>query len=363
MKITRINLMPKRLQLKRAFSSSHETLRQRELTIVEVVDESGWRGYGELEALSQPFYTSETQVTARWIIEHALGPLILNRDFQTPQALFASLEPVKENQLAKAAIDMAVWDLFAKMNRHPLADALAEAIATERTKSVKVGISIGIQDTPHTIESISRALEKGYGKVKLKLKGNADLGRIFKVAEHFAGVRFCLDANGSLSYNSALARQLDQLHLIMIEDPFGVGERQLSAKLQSEMKTSICYDEPIESVSDAVSAVRAGECRIISMKASMIGGLTPALAMIKAHQQFNFPIWCGGLLEGGVGRAANLALASLKVFAYPGDISETARYYVKDLAVPEFRLTNGTLTVPDQAGIGVTVSDDGDSVF
>lgn len=355
MKIVQIRLIPKRLRLKQPFISSHETLWERELTIVEVRESGGVCGYGELEAFTNPFYTSETQATARLIIEQCLTGLIENVDFQTPQELFAHLTPVKGNQLAKAAIDMAVWDLFAKKNHQPLADALAQSAGVSRRQTVKVGVSIGIQDENQTIASVRRAIAKNYGRIKLKISGNADLVRISRVVQHFPKTPLCVDANGSLHYQAALAQKIDQLHLVMIEDPFPVGSHRLSARLQAEMKVPLCYDEPITSVGDAVSAIQAGECRIISMKASVIGGLTPALAMINAHRQFDFPIWCGGLLEGGVGRAANLALASLAAFTYPGDISETARYYDQDLATPAFSLTDGSLTVPKVPGIGVTV--------
>ncbi|MFD1124860.1 o-succinylbenzoate synthase [Lentilactobacillus raoultii] len=353
MKLVRIRLIPKRLRLKRPFVSSHETLTEREITIVEVKDQSGLVGYGELDAFSQPFYTSETQATARWVIEHTLVNLVKNIEFATPIELFDQMVAVKGNQLAKAAIDMAVWDLFAKIQRLSLADVLAKNVELERAKNVRVGISIGIQNEDRTMDQVERAIKKGYGRIKLKVRGNTDLTRIAHVAAHFPTAPLCVDANGSLTYESDLASKIDRLRLIMIEDPFKVDQSQLSARLQEEMTTALCYDEAITSVHEAVRAINAGECRIVSIKAGILGGLTPALAMIRAHQKFHFPIWCGGLLEGGVGRAANLALASLNTFAYPGDISETSRYYEHDIAKPNFQLENGCLVVPSKPGIGV----------
>lgn len=355
MKLVRIRLIPKRLRLKRPFVSSHETLTEREITIVEVKDQSGLVGYGELDAFSQPFYTSETQATARWVIEHTLVNLVKDVEFTTPIELFKQMMGVKGNPMAKAAIDMAVWDLFAKIQRLSLADVLAKNVGLERAKNVKVGISIGIQDEAQTMAQVERAIKKGYGRIKLKVRGNADLTRIAHVAAHFPTAPLCVDANGSLIYEPNFASQIDRLQLMMIEDPFKADQSQLSARLQNEMKTALCYDEPITSVHEAIRAISAGECRIVSLKAGILGGLTPALAMIKAHQKFHFPIWCGGLLEGGVGRAANLALASLKSFAYPGDISETSRYYEHDIAKPSFQLKNGCLVVPSEPGIGVTL--------
>lgn len=356
MQIVQIKLIPEKLRLKQPFVSNHETVSERELTVVAVKDEIGNYGYGELAAFSQPFYTSETQVTARWIIKNSLIKLVKNIDFKTPQELFDRLSSVKGNALAKAAIDMAVWDVFAKRQHKPLADVLAVSAVTARNQAVKVGISIGIQNESETIKSVQHAIDKKYERIKLKIRGNADLARISQVTAQFPDQRFCVDANGSLIAETNLAHKIDQLHLLMIEDPFKAGQHQLSKQLQQEMRTPLCYDEPIDSVQTAIQAIKHDECRIISMKAAMIGGLTPALAMIRAHRKMGFPLWCGGLLEGGVGRATNLALASLTEFAYPGDISETARYYDEDYAQPIFKLHEGTLVVPARPGIGVMLS-------
>ncbi|MBN7274967.1 o-succinylbenzoate synthase [Ligilactobacillus pobuzihii] len=358
MKIVDLRLLPVVLSLKQPFVSSHETLTQRELTVIELTDASGLRGYGELEAFSQPFYTRETQVTARWVIKNVLESLLVNVEFDQPEDLYAKLAPVKGNHLAKAAVDSAAWDLFAKQQQLPLADVLAQKAGTTRKDVVKVGISIGILPLEQTIRSVECAIKQEYGRIKLKVQGNDDLQRIAAVREYFPSIQLCIDANGSLKPAVGLAEKIDALQLTMLEDPFSMEQHEQTARLQAKLKTDLCYDEPIESVADAIRAIKAKECRVISMKTSVLGGLTPALEMVAAHKRYGFPIWCGGMVEGGLGRATNLALASLDEFAFPGDISETARYYEKDYARPEFVIQHGAMQVPTGSGTGVELCSD-----
>lgn len=355
MKIVKLHLIPTVLKLKQPFVSGHEILNQRELTIVELKDETGLYGFGELEAFSRPFYTSETQVTARWIIEHVLADLIIDVEFDKPQELYDKLNVVKDNRLAKAAVDSAVWDLYAKQQQSPLADVLAVEAHTSRQARVQVGISIGISDKKTTFASLNQALHRKYGRIKLKIQGNDDLKRVVRVRQKFPDTPLCVDANGSLIHTMSLAQEIDDLKLTMLEDPFSIAAHDQAAQLQEQMQTPLCYDEPISTVSNALQAIKNKECQIISMKSSVLGGLTPSLAMISAHKKYHFPLWCGGMVEGGVGRATNLALASLDEFAFPGDISETARFYSADYTTPEFYLRSGTLTVPQQEGIGVNI--------
>lgn len=354
MKIVKVRLHPVSLQLKQPFVSSHETLTTRELTVVDLEDETGMHGYGELEAFSRPFYTSETQVTARWIMTEVLADLVTGCEFDQPEELYRRMDPVKDNQLAKAAVDSAVWDLYAKRQDQPLAQVLATSAQTTWQPDVPVGISVGIQSLAQTCQSVRQAQAANYGRIKLKVHGNADLQRIAAVRKAFPTTKLCVDANGSLTPAAALATEIDALGLTMLEDPFARNAQQATANLQSQLQTDLCYDEPIESVADAVRAIRAGECRIISMKSSVLGGLTPALQLVAAHRTEDFSLWCGGMVEGGVGRATNLALASLAEFAFPGDLSATDRYFAHDYAQPEFQLRAGQLQVPRFSGNGVT---------
>ena len=353
MKIVKVRLHPVSLQLKQPFVSSHETLTTRELTVVDLEDETGMHGYGELEAFSRPFYTSETQVTARWIMTEVLADLVTGCEFDQPEELYRRMDPVKDNQLAKAAVDSAVWDLYAKRQDQPLAQVLATSAQTTWNPVVPVGISVGIETLASTCASVQQAQAANYGRIKLKVHGNVDLQRIVAVREVFPTTALCVDANGSLTPTATLAAEIDALGLTMLEDPFARNAHQATAALQRQLQTDLCYDEPIESAADAVRAIRAGECRIISMKSSVIGGLTPALKLIAAHRTEDFSLWCGGMVEGGVGRATNLALASLAEFAFPGDLSATDRYFAHDYAQPEFQLKNGQLQVPEFAGNGV----------
>ncbi|WEV74755.1 o-succinylbenzoate synthase [Bifidobacterium sp. ESL0798] len=348
MRLTGLKLLPIRLHLKHPFVSAHETLSERLVTLVAVRDENGNWGYGELEAFTTLFYTNETQAIEQMVLRQYLWSVVRNQEFTTPPDLYAHLQVLKGHHFAKAALDMAVWDLYAKQQQLPLAAVLAKQVHAQWQDHVAVGISLGLQDDEPLLAAAQKAQEQGYQRIKLKVKGNADLQRIGRLRQRTSIKSLTVDANQSLQWTKDLAATIDRLQLTFIEDPVP----QPSAKWAQQMHTPICLDEPITSVDQAKYAWRLQLGQIISVKQAVIGGLTPALELIMAHRQLGFDIWCGGMLEGGIGRAANLALASLTDFAYPGDLSATERYYQKDYTTP-LHVTQGLMPVSHDAGVGV----------
>ena len=359
MKIISIKLLPIRLNLKTPFTSAHETVSKRPLTIIEIQDELGNKGLGELEAFNHPYYQSETQVTARWIIKNFLAPLLKNFTFNSPLTVAKKFRAVKGNMQAKAALDTALWDLYAKRQHKTLTQIISKKTGSNIKNLVPVGISLGISNLKQTIKEVKQALNKNYRRIKIKIHGNFDLKRLQIIRNIFPTAPLMADANGSLKFTSKLVRQMDDLKFLMFEDPFPVEDIKENIILQNKLKTPLCLDEPITSAQKAVNAIYLGEGKIISMKTSCIGGLSSAIALIKAHQRFHFPLWCGGMLEGGVGRATNLALASLDEFQFPGDISETDRYYKNDFTKTNFKLRDGCLLFPrnNLFGIGVLLKE------
>ncbi|UQS84137.1 o-succinylbenzoate synthase [Bombilactobacillus thymidiniphilus] len=355
MKLVALKLLPITLQLKRPFVSAHEVVQKRSLTLVAVQNEQGLWGYGELDAFATPFYTADTQAIAQDILENYLWPLVKEQSFQHPSELYALLAAVRDHQPAKSALDMAIWDLYAKEQQQPLAQALAQSVASSWRKEVAVGISIGLQEPSAMLSAVQAAQKAGYQRIKLKVNGNQDLRRIQQLQLQKLQTLVTVDANGSMQADTNLAAQIDALALGFIEDPFSVQEGIASQNLQQQLQTKICFDEPIDSVNHAVMAVQLQQCRVISLKLATIGGLTPALQLVQAHRQYHFPLWCGGMLEGGIGRAANLALASLTEFSYPADLSATDHYYYADYT-SALHLKNGQLQVPQGDGIGMQIN-------
>ncbi|UQS81798.1 o-succinylbenzoate synthase [Bombilactobacillus folatiphilus] len=352
MQIKKLKLLPINLSLKQPFASAHETMRQRPVTLVALGDELGNWGYGEIEAFATPFYTAETQVTSCYILQNFLWPLIKEQEYSDPRQLWQMMQAVKANHFAKAAIDMAVWDLTAKRLHQSLAALLAEVSGITGRQQVPVGVSVGLHDLPQTVQAVRKAQIAGYSRIKIKVNGNQDLQRIAQLRQQLPDFNLTLDANGSLTMTPTLAPEIDRLHLTFIEDPFSPVAWGQSWQLQSEMQTPLCFDEPIVDVKMALDAMQLEQCQIVSVKLAVLGGLTPVLQLLQAQQQQHFLMWCGGMLEGGIGRAANLALASLSNFNFPGDLSANARYYDQDYT-ESLTFAHGQLLVPDAWGLGV----------
>lgn len=355
MQIKSIKLLPVHLTFKQPFVSAHETLTTRDLVIVEVLDEYGNQGLGELDAFVNPYYNAETLTTASWIIKQILAPKIKDLEFQKPQEISNCWQAVRSNNLAKAALETAIWAAFAQRQHQPLRQVLAQAAGVNSRMHIRTGISLGINNLAQTQAAMSQALELGYQKIKLKVHGNNDLPKIAQLRQQFPQAPLMIDANGSLQNTDTLAATIDDLNLLMIEDPFAPSDLKAAQKLQNQMQTPICFDEPITGVAAALNALAFDQCRIISCKIGALGGFGPLIQLIKAQQKFHFPLWCGAMLEGGIGRALNLAAASLETFAFVSDIGETRKYYQKDLTLETFQLHHGCFQLPTTSGLGVSL--------
>lgn len=348
-----ITLYPLRMPLVSPFETSFGRATDRECVLIEVRSD-GLIGYGECVADSHPGYSYETVGTALHILRDYLIPPLLGKPVPSPREYFAQSSPVRGHHMAKAALEMAFWDLLGQAEGKSLKTLLGGV-----QDRVEVGVSVGLQASATAlVKMVEGYLDQGYGRVKIKIKPGRDVEDARAVRAAFPHLRLQVDANSAFTLADAPALQpLDDLHLLLIEQPLFEDDIWDHAKLQGYFKTPICLDESIVSPRHARYALEMNACRIINIKPARVGGLTNALEIHDLCQSWDIPVWCGGMLETGVGRAANLALASLPNFTLPGDISATERYYHEDITHERFALNpDSTITVPDKPGLGVTVN-------
>lgn len=352
MKIDRVTLYHIRMQLKSPFTTSFGTTHDRECILIEAAAE-GYRGYGECVADRDPGYSYETSKTAWHIMSEFLIPALLEAEIGTPQMIRDRLGFVRGHPMAKSGLEMAVWDLFGKMNQRSL-----KAMLGGTAERVKVGVSIGIQESPEAlVRVVADYLALGYGRVKIKIKPGHDVREASAVRREFPDLLLQVDANSAYTLETASALiPLDDLDLLLIEQPLAEDDLWDHHLLQQTFKTPICLDESILSTRHTRQALDMAACRVINIKAGRVGGLSEAAAIHDLCHARGVPVWCGGMLETGVGRAANLALASLPGFTLPGDISATDRYYVRDITQERFVLNpDSTIDVPDRPGLGIEI--------
>jgi o-succinylbenzoate synthase len=352
MRIDGITLHHLSMPLVAAFETSFGRITERECILIEVRAE-GLVGYGECVADRDPGYAYETSGTAWHVLRDFLAPAILGTDVGGPADFRARVNRVRGHPMAKAGLELALWDLEGKRAGKPLRELLRG-----KRDRVAVGVSVGLHASAAArVERVGRYLEEGYGRVKLKIKPGRDVDDAQAVRAAFPKLRLQVDANSSYTLETAQAlRPLDDLDLLLIEQPLAEDDLWDHGKLQMQFCTRICLDESILAERHARQALEIGACRIINIKAGRVGGLTEALAIHDLCRQREVPVWCGGMLETGVGRAANLALASLPGFTLPGDISASDRYYWEDITEERFVLNpDSTIDVPVGPGLGVTV--------
>jgi O-succinylbenzoate synthase len=352
MKIDAITLRHLRMKLRSPFETSFGRIQTRDCILLEVSSE-GLVGYGECVADRDPGYSYETVQTAWHILSDFLIPPILGREIGKPQELGKELDFVRGHLMAKGGLEMALWDLMGKRQGRSLQDLLGG----ERPQ-VDVGVSIGIQDSPaDLVKVVESYLAQGYQRIKIKIKPDRDVPEAQAVRRAFPDLRLQVDANSAYTLESAQALSpLDDLNLLLIEQPLAEDDLWDHSKLQAKFRTPLCLDESILSARHARQAIEMGACRVINIKAGRVGGLTQSVAIHDLCLSKDVPVWCGGMLETGVGRAANLALASLPGFRLPGDISASDRYYAEDITQERFTLNPGsTITVPTGVGLGVTI--------
>lgn len=340
------------MSLNAPFGTSFGTMQDKQFFVIEIIDEEGNRGYGESVAFESPWYTEETIKTTEHIMEDFLIPRLFQGPINHPDDVAVLFSPIKRNYMAKAALEGAVWDVYAKRMGMPLSKILGG------TKSeIDVGISIGTQSTvPNLLRIIEKAAVDGYKRIKVKIKPGWDVEVLKEVRREFPNLPLMADANSAYSLQDIdHLRKLDELNLMMIEQPLGQDDIMEHAKLQSELQTPICLDESIYSLDDVKLAIMLESCKIINVKIGRVGGLAEAKKINDYCKLHQIPIWCGGMLEAGIGRAHNIAIASLDQFVLPGDISASNRYWKKDIIRPEVTMNNGVIQVPDKPGIGYDI--------
>jgi len=356
MRIERIELRLLRLPLVRFFETSFGRIYERTFLLVTVEDD-GAIGLAECVADANPFYSAETTRTAWHIIAEFVAPLVLGSEFVHPDAVFDALAVVRGHHMAKAAVEMAAWDLFARQQDRPLAEVLGGA--PERIASgIASGVSIGIQDSlEHLLERVAIEQEAGYRRFKIKIKPGWDVAAVQSVRARFGQIPLMVDANAAYRLSDAdqLAR-LDPYDLMMIEQPLDYDDIRDHAALQGRIRTPICLDESLSSPRQADEALSSGACRIINIKPGRVGGHAQSIRMHDVAVAHGAPVWHGGMLESGIGRAHNIHLSTLPGFTLPGDIAASRRYFAPDLIDPEIDVRkDGTIEVPRGPGIGVHV--------
>ena len=352
MRIERIELRVLHLPLVRYFETSFGRISDRSFVLV-TVEEAGAIGFGECVADAHPYYSAETTVTAWHVIRDYLAPLVLGRYFEHPRTVFDALARVRGHHMAKAAVEMAAWDLYARQQ----GASLARLLGGERA-AIASGVSIGIQDSlDELVERVAMERAAGYRRVKIKIKPGWDIDAVARVRDACGDVPLMVDANAAYSLADAthLAR-LDAFGLMMIEQPLEYHDLRDHARLQQTLRTDICLDESIDSVRAAAEAIELGACRIMNIKPGRLGGHAAAVRVHDLAAAHGLPVWHGGMLESGIGRAHNIHLSTLPNFTLPGDVAASRRYYAPDLIDPEIVMRpDGTITVPCGPGIGVNV--------
>ncbi|MFN8062065.1 MAG: o-succinylbenzoate synthase [Vicinamibacterales bacterium] len=351
MKIERVELRFARLKFVHFFETSFGRTYERPFVLVRVFD-GGAEGWGECVA-DDPYYSAETAETAWHMLQEYLVPRVLNVDFAHPRDVYPALKPVRGHQMAKAAIEMAAWDLYARQQGQPLATVLGG-----RRTEIASGVSVGIQDTLDQLAAkIETELAAGYRRVKIKIKPGWDVAAVEMVRKRFGDIPLMVDANAAYRREDAAhLAQLDAFGLMMIEQPLDYDDLLDHAWLQRQIKTPICLDESIKTVKLAKDAIELGACRIINIKPGRVGGHAESIRLHDLCRAHGIPVWHGGMLETGIGRAHNIHLSTLENFSLPGDVAASKRYYNPDLIEPPIVVSpTGTIAVPSEPGIGVHI--------
>ncbi len=354
MKIDRIELHHIELPLAHPFETSFGREVNRPC-ILTTVHAEGLAGWGECVAGDGPWYSYETIETAWHVLRDFLIPAVLGQEVTSPADIVARFRPVKGHPMARAALENAVWDLMAQAQGVSLAEMLGG-----QAGRVRVGVSVGIEPTlDQLLARVAQHVDEGYGRVKLKIKPGWDVDVVRAVRERWPDLPLQVDANCAYTLaDTPTLRELDQFDLLLIEQPFHHDDIVDHARLQAQLRTPVCLDESIHSPEHARWALDIEACRVINIKVGRVGGLTAAKQIHDLGVERGVPVWCGGMLETNVGRAANVAVATLPNFELPGDISASIRYYPegKDIAAPNFALNDdSTLSVPTEPGLGVRV--------
>ena len=355
MKIEAITLRELHMPLVHFFETSFGRTYHRRILLV-TLHGNGLEGWGECVAGEDPYY-SEEYIDGAWeVIVRYLGPVLLGKTLQSGREVPCFLSRVREHRMAKGALENAAWDAEAQEKNIPLWKLLGGS----RTE-INCGVSIGIQDShEQLLQKIETELAAGYQRIKLKVKPGWDVDVLEKVRTRWPNILLSCDANSAYTLDDLdHLKTFDGFKLLMIEQPLWNDDFYFHARVQKAIETAICLDEAIRSSRDAEAALELGSCRIVNIKVGRIGGFSDAIAVHDIAQRFNVPVWCGGMLESGLGRSHNVALSTLPNFKLPGDVSASKRYWKEDIIEPEVVVSpQGTITISDNPGRGYNLRAD-----
>ncbi|HEX3103083.1 MAG TPA: o-succinylbenzoate synthase [Terriglobales bacterium] len=352
MRIESITLRELEMRLKWPFETSFGVTQKRRVLLVEMIA-NGVTGWGEVTTGEAPYYNYETSDTAWLIISEFIAPLLIGKELETASDVPLLINRIRGHQMAKAGVENALWDIEAQQKNISLSKLL-----TGVHEEIPCGVSLGIRESPQSlVEKVGEELSKGYQRVKMKIKPGKDLDFVAAVRKQFPRAMLSVDANSAYSLSDVdHLRKFDDYDLLMMEQPLQWDEIYSHAKLQKQIKTALCLDECISHARHAEAAIELAACRILNIKVGRVGGHTEARRVHDVCLQHSIPVWCGGMLESGIGRAHNIAISTLPNFALPGDVSASKRYWKEDIIDPEVEITpRGTIRVPQGSGIGYSV--------
>lgn len=356
LKLERLELSEIEMPLKAPFETSFGSVSKRRILIIRAIDRDGAVGYGECTAPEEPFFNHESIDTAWTVISKFIGPILARDSIEQANDVGQALGQIRGNRMAIAGVEVAIWDLESRLRDVPLWRHLGGT-----RQIIDCGVSIGLQSSLDALlDKVTREVKSGYQRIKLKIKPGQDLELVKMIRSHFPDITLSVDANSAyrLDRDLNLFRQLDDFGLLMIEQPLSAGDLVDHAKLQKQIRTPICLDESITSIRDARHALELGSCKIINIKLGRVGGHAEANAIQKFASMNSVPVWCGGMLESGIGRAHNIAMSTMSGFTLPGDVSASARYWEEDIIEPPVAVSSvGTIDAPIGVGIGFAVSE------
>ena len=355
MKIERIELKEIRLPLVAPFETSFGVTTERRIILVKVFSE-GLIGWGECTCNEGPFYNHESTDSAWIVLRDYAGPFTIGQHIDSPERTTELTSKIRGNKMARAAVETAVWDLFARRDRVPLWKLLGGV-----QQEIASGVSIGLQETDRELlAKIDTEVKAGYQRIKIKIKPGRDYEMVRAVRKEYPNIKLTVDANSAYTLaDIEMLRRLDEFDLMLIEQPLAYDDIIDHLELQRALRTPICLDESILSVDDARKALSLGACRIINIKLGRVSGHTEARKIQAYCKERGVPVWCGGMLESGIGRAQNIAMSTLAGFTMPGDVSASARYWHEDIIIPEVQVSStGTIRRPEGVGIGYEVNEE-----
>lgn len=349
MKIDRVEIREIRLPLVHFFETSFNRTTVRRIVLVRV-EADGLTGWGEVSCGEEPLYSHETPETAWHILRDFVIPGSLKQEFKTASDFSPKFRMIRGHNMAKASLENALWDIEAQQKGLPIWKLLGGTL-----EEIPCGVSIGIQNSiEELLDKIQTELDAGYQRIKVKIKPGWDVQVLDRIRNKFPRILLMADANSAYTLaDLPVLKEFDKFYLMMVEQPLGWEDLIDHAKLQRELATPVCLDESIHTADDARKAIEIGACKIVNIKLGRVGGFTSARAVHDVCRAKNIPVWCGGMLESGIGRAANIALSTLAGFTLPGDVSASRRYWKQDLIEPEVTVSaQGTIKVPQTPGLG-----------